>query len=217
MFRVVLIEHGYASIEVERRIIEEAGAELLDADKLPLRKALDLCRDADAVLSGRIEVPAEMIRQFRKCKIIVRYGVGTDNVDVKAATEANIMVGHVAVYCIDEVSSHAIALLLACVRNIVGIHKRLEQGSWHEHRTEGIHRIAGKIVGIVGLGNIGRAVARKLSGWDVKLLATDPFVEPDRAHALGVELVDFETLCRRSHFIALHCPLLPETHHLIDA
>jgi D-3-phosphoglycerate dehydrogenase len=217
MFRVVLIEHGYASIEVERRIIEEAGAELIDADKLPFSKALELCRDADAVLFRRIEVPAQMIRQFHKCKIIVRYGVGTDNVDVKAATEANIMVGHVALYCVDEVSSHAIALLLACARNIIGIHKRVEQGSWNVHRTEPIYRITGKIVGIVGLGNIGRAVARKLSGWDVTLLATDPFVEPERARALGIELVDFETLCRRSHFITLHCPLLPETRHLINA
>jgi D-3-phosphoglycerate dehydrogenase len=217
MFRVVLIEHGYASIEVERRIIEQAGAELIDADKLPIAKALELCREADAILFRRIEVPAEMIRQFRKCKIIVRYGVGTDNVDIKAATEASIMVGHVPVYCIDEVSSHAMALLLACARNIVGIHRRLEQGSWHEHRTEGLHRIAGKTVGIVGLGNIGRAVARKLSGWNLTLLATDPFVEPERARDLGVQLVDFETLCRRSHFITLHCPLLPETRHLISA
>lgn len=217
MFRVVLIEHGYASIEVERRIIEDAGAELIDADKLPFHKALELCRDADAILFRRIEVPAEMIRQFRKCKIILRYGVGTDNVDIKAATEANIMVGHVAVYCIDEVSSHALALLLACARNIVGIHKRLEDGSWHEHRTEGIHRIAGKTVGIVGLGSIGRSVARKLSGWNLTLLATDPFAEPERARDLGVQLVDFETLCRRSHFITLHCPLLPETRHLINA
>jgi len=187
MFRVVLIEHGYASIDVERRIIADAGGELIDADKLPFEKALESCRDADAVLFRRIEVPAEMIRQFRKCQIIVRYGVGTDNVDVKAATNAKIMVGHVAVYCVDEVSSHAIALLLACARNIVG------------------------------LGNIGRAVARKLSGWGLRLLATDPFVDPEQAREAGVEVVDFETLCRHSHFITLHCPLLPETRHLIDA
>jgi D-3-phosphoglycerate dehydrogenase len=217
MFRVVLIEHGYASIDVERRIIADAGGELIDADKLPFEKAIELCRDADAVLFRRIEVPAEMIRQFRKCQIIVRYGVGTDNVDVKAATNAKIMVGHVAVYCIDEVSSHAIALLLACARNIVGIHKRVEQGSWNVHRHEPIHRMAGKTVGIVGLGNIGRAMARKLSGWGLRLLASDPFVEPEQAREAGVELVDFETLCRGSHFITLHCPLLPETRHLIDA
>jgi D-3-phosphoglycerate dehydrogenase len=217
MFRVVLIEHGYASTEVERRIIEGAGGEFIDAEQMPLSKALELCRDADGILFRRIDVTREMIRQFRKCKAIVRYGVGTDNVDLKAATEANIIVGHVPAYCVDEVSSHAIALMLACARKIVSTHKRMEQGSWDVHREDPIYRIAGKTVGIVGLGTIGRAVARKLTGWDVELLATDPFVEEDRARELGVRLVDFETLLRRSHFVMLHVPLLPETRHLINA
>jgi len=217
MFRVVLIEHGYASIQVERAIIEKAGGELVDADELPLGKALELCREADGVLFRRIEMTAAMIRQFRKCRIIVRYGIGTDNVDVAAATEASIMVGHVPSYCIDEVSTHAIALLLGCARKIVSTHKRMEQGSWDVHRDDPIFRMAGKSVGIVGLGNIGRAVAQKLGGWKVKLLASDPFVARERAQELGVDLVDFETLCRSSDFITLHCPLLPETRHLINA
>jgi D-3-phosphoglycerate dehydrogenase / 2-oxoglutarate reductase len=217
MFRVVLIEHGYASIGVERGIIEKAGGELVDADKLPLGKALELCRDADGVLFRRIEMTGEMIRQFRKCRIIVRYGIGTDNVDVAAATEANIIVGHVPSYCIDEVSAHAIALLLAWARKIVSTYKRMEQGGWDVHRGDPVFRLAGKTVGIVGLGNIGRSVARKLGGWNVKLIASDPFVAAEKARDLGVELVDFETLCRSSDFITLHCPLLPETRHLINA
>lgn len=217
MFRVVLIEHGYASIEVERRIIERAGGELIDADELPLHKALELCRDADAVLFRRIDITGEMIRQFRKCRIILRYGIGTDNVDVRAATDANIIVGHVPSYCIDEVSTHAIALLLACARKVVTTHKRMETGHWDVHRDDPISRLAGQAVGIVGLGNIGRAVARKLGGWGLKLRASDPFVSPEIARQLGVELIDFEALCRSSDFITLHCPLLPETRHLINA
>jgi len=217
MFRVVLIEHGYASIEVERAIIEKTGGELVDADKLSLSQALELCREADGVLFRRIDMTGDMIRQFRKCRIIVRYGIGTDNVDVVAATEANIIVGHVPSYCIDEVSTHAIALLLACARKIVSTHKRMEQGSWDVHRSDPMFRLTGKTVGIVGLGNIGRAVVRKLGGWNMKLLAYDPFVAPEKAGELGVELVDFETLCRSSDFVTLHCPLLPETRHLINA
>jgi D-3-phosphoglycerate dehydrogenase len=159
----------------------------------------------------------DMIRQFRKCRIIVRYGIGTDNVDIDTATEANIIVGHVPSYCIDEVSTHAIALLLACARKILPTHKRMEQGSWDVHRDDPIFRLAGKTVGIVGLGNIGRSVARKLSGWNMQLLACDPFVGPEKARELGVALVDLEALCRSSDFITLHCPLLPETRHLINA
>ncbi|MCI0744745.1 MAG: C-terminal binding protein [Verrucomicrobia subdivision 3 bacterium] len=216
MFRVVLIEHGYASIEVERRIIENAGGEFIDADRLPLAKALELCEEADGILFRRIDVTGEMIRRFRKCKIIVRYGVGTDNVDVKAATDAGIIVGHVPGYCIDEVSSHAVALLLACARKIVVTHKKMEQGGWDVHRNDPIYRMEGKTLGIIGLGQIGRAVARKLSSWDLKPIAHDPFVEPDVAGALGVELASFETVCRQSDYITLHAPLLPETRDLIN-
>ena len=217
MFRVVLIEHNYASTEVERRIIEGAGGEFVDAERLPLSKALELCREAEGILFRRIPVTREMIREFRKCRVIVRYGVGTDNVDTQAATEAEIIVGHVPAYCVDEVSSHAIALMLACARKIVATHKRVEQGAWEVHREDPIYRVAGKTVGLVGLGTIGRAVARKLGGWNVELLAADPFIEAERARECGVTLVDFETLCRRSHFVMLHLPLLPETRHLLNA
>jgi D-3-phosphoglycerate dehydrogenase / 2-oxoglutarate reductase len=217
MFRVVLIEHGYASTETERRIIEGAGGEFIDAEQWPPSKALEFCRDADGILFRRIAVTREMMTQWPRCKVIVRYGVGTDNVDLEAATEANMIVGHVPAYCVDEVSSHAIALMLACARKIVATHQRVEQGSWDVHRDDPIYRIAGKTVGIVGLGTIGKAVARKLSGWDLSILAADPYIEPRQAHELGVELVDFETLCRRSHFITLHAPLLPETRCLVNA
>lgn len=214
-FKVVLIEHGYASTECERRIVESAGGEFIDAEKLPLSEALKLCADAEGILCRRLQVTAEMIRGFRKCRAIVRYGVGTDNVDIQAATEAGIIVGHVPAYCLDEVSTHAITLLLACVRRVTSTQRKMEAGGWDVHREEPIWRLASRTLGLVGLGNIGRTVARKLGGWNVKLLASDPFVEPAVATALGVKLVDFETLCRESDFISLHCPLLPETRHLI--
>jgi D-3-phosphoglycerate dehydrogenase / 2-oxoglutarate reductase len=216
-YRVVLIEHGYATTQYERDIIEAAGGEFIDAETLPLEEALKLCEAADGIMFRRIDVTAEMLRRFRRCKIICRYGVGTDNVDIRAATQAGIIVGHVPLYCVDEVSTHAMALLLACVRKIVPTHQRMERGAWDVHRELPLFRLAGKTVGIVGLGNIGRAVARKLQGWNVRLLATDPFVEPNAAEAPGVNLVNLEMLCHESDVVSLHCPLLPETHHLINA
>jgi len=213
-FKVVLVEHGYATIKNERQLIESAGGEFLDAEKLPLAEALRRCDDADGIFCRRLEVTRAMIKGFRRCKIILRYGVGTDNEDVDAATAAGIMVGHVPAYCVDEVSVHALALLLACVRHIVGTHQKMEQGDWDVHRGEPIYRMAGRTLGLVGLGNIGRAVARKLGGWGLRLLATDPFVDPARAAEVGVKLVELETLCRESDYISLHCPLLPETRGL---
>jgi len=215
-FKVVLIEHGYATTECERQIVESAGGEFIDAEKFPLEEALRLCEEAEGIFCRRLEVTAALIKRFRCCKIVVRYGVGTDNVDVNAATEAGIIVGHVPAYCVDEVSAHAIALLLACARHIIPTHLKMGRGEWDVHRGEPIYRMEGRTLGLVGLGNIGQSMARKLRGWGLKLLATDPFVDAARADALGVKLVDLETLCRQSDYVSLHCPLLPETRHLID-
>jgi D-3-phosphoglycerate dehydrogenase len=209
-FKVVLMEHGYSTTEYERNIIASAGGEFIDANDLALEKALTLCEEADAVMLRRIQVTAELIRRFRRCKIILRYGVGTDNVDVQAATEAGIIVGHVPSYCLDEVSSHAIGLLLACVRRIVRTHQKMERGDWDVHRNDPIWRMAGKTFGLVGFGQIAQTVARKLAGWDMHIIASDPFAETDR-----VRLVDLDTLCRESDYISIHAPLLPETRHLI--
>jgi len=215
-FKVVLLEHGYSGIQCERQIVEQAGGEFIDADSLDLERALTLCEDAEAVLVRRLVISRTLIQRFRRCKIVLRYGVGTDNVDVKAATEAGIIVGHVPSYCLDEVSSHAIGLLLACVRQIVSTDQKMRRGEWDVHRNDPVWRTSGKTVGLLGFGQIGQAVARKLSGWGMRLLATDPFVAPASADALNVKLVDLQTLCRESDYISVHTPLLPETRHVIS-
>jgi D-3-phosphoglycerate dehydrogenase len=138
-------------------------------------------------------------------------------VDEKAATSAGIIVGHVPVYCVDEVSTHAIAMLLNSVRRIRPTQMKMEQGEWDVHRNDPIYRLEGKTLGLIGLGNIGRAVARKLSAWEIRLMAFDPYADAGQASMMDVDLVDLDTLCRNSDLISIHCPLLPETRHLIDA
>jgi len=214
-FKVVLLKHGYASAEPERQIVTAAGGEFVDADGLSETEGLRACETADGILVRWERITPDLIKRWRRCKVIVRYGVGYDNVDVRAATEANIIVSHVPNYCIDEVSTHAIALLLACVRNVVGKHGKMQRGAWDFNPVEPLYRMAGKTLGLVGLGNIGQGVARKMNGWGLTLLATDPFLEKDVAASLGVSLVDFDTLLRRSDYISLHLPLLPETRGLI--
>jgi D-3-phosphoglycerate dehydrogenase len=217
-FKAVLIEHGYSSSQIERGIVEAAGGEFIDASERPLEEAVRLCEDAEGVMLRRIDVPADMLRRFRRCEILVRYGVGTDNVDIAAATAQNIIVGHIPDYGMDEVSTHAIALLLDGVRRITETHQKMSgTAAWDVHREQPLWRIAGRTLGIVGLGAIGQTVARKMAGWNVRLLAADPFVEPEQVAALNVKLVDLDTLLRESDFVTLHCPLLPETKHLINA
>jgi D-3-phosphoglycerate dehydrogenase / 2-oxoglutarate reductase len=214
-FRAVLIEHGYSTTRYERDIIEAAGGELIDADHLPLSRALELCEEADGIFCRRLLVPAELLDRFRRCRVIMRYGVGTDNIDVDAATARGIIVGHVPSYGTDEVSSHAVALFLACARRVVSTDRRLRTGGWDVRRGETIRRVAGQTFAVVGLGAIGRAVVRKLQGWGMRIIAADPFADARRAAELNVELLDLETVCREADVISLHCPLLPETHHLI--
>jgi D-3-phosphoglycerate dehydrogenase len=214
-FRVVLVEHGYSDRHYERDAIAAAGGELVDAENRPLDEALELCRAADGILLRRTELTAGMIRNFGRCRIIVRYGIGTDNIDVAAATDAGIIVGNVPDYCLDEVSTHAIALLLGCVRNLCGTHARMTEGDWDIRRPAPVFQMEGRTLGLVGLGQIGSKVARKMGPWGMKILATDPFVEHSHARDLGVKLVDLESLLGQSDYLSLHVPLLPETHHLI--
>ena len=216
-FRAVLIEHSYPSSRYEHDIIAAAGGEFIDCRDRPVEAGVELCAQADGILLQRVEVTAEMIKGFARCKVIVRYGVGTDNVDVDAATEAGIIVANVPDYCIDEVSTHAVALLLCCVRDVVNTHAKMVDGAWDTHTPTPVSRVHGRTLGLVGFGQIGRAVARKLAPWGLRILATDPFVEPELAAARNVRLVDLPTLCAESDYISLHVPLLPETRHLIGA
>lgn len=214
-FRVVLIEHGYAERTLERGIITAAGGEFIDAESLPRPEALRLCESADVVMLRRITVTSQMLSAWRRCKLVIRYGVGTDNIDVSAATRLGIMVGHVPTYCVDEVATHALALLLACIRNVPWTHQRMREGAWDVTRTAPIFRMEGRTLGIVGLGQIGSRLARLVQSWGLTVLATDPWIEPQHARELDVRLVSLEELCGRSDYISLHVPLLPETHHLI--
>jgi D-3-phosphoglycerate dehydrogenase len=215
-FTVVLFEHGYGSTRFENDVIARAGGQFIDASDQPLEQALRLCERADGILVRRLQFTRPLLSQLRCCKVMVRYGVGFDNIDLDAATDAGIIVSHVPVYCVDEVSNHAIGLLLACVRHLVSTHQKLERGAWDVNRSDPVFRTAGRTLGLAGLGNLGRAVARKMAAWDLRLIAFDPYVDPAKAQALGVTLVDFDTLCRESDYLSLHVPLLTETRHLID-
>ena len=215
-FKAVFVEHDYASVEPDRSIIEAAGAEFVDADRYPREDAWALCADADAVMVRRMTVTREMISRLRKCQVLVRYGIGVDIVNLEAATERGIIVSHVPTYCQDEVSTQAICLMLACVRRLLPTVDQVRTGGWDVHAKDPVYRLAGKTLGLVGFGTLGQTVARKLQGWDLRILATDPYVDAGVAKGLKVELVPFEKLLQESDIVSLHAPLLPETKHLMN-
>jgi D-3-phosphoglycerate dehydrogenase len=182
------------------------------ADRSQLLAALP---GADAVLiRSATQMDPEAIAAGKQLKVIARAGVGLDNVDVKAATQAGVMVVNAPTSNIVSAAELAVALLLSAARNIVPANLALKNGEWKRSKYNGVE-LSEKTVGIVGLGRIGVLVAQRLSAFGVKLIAYDPYVQPARAAQIGVRLVPLDELMRESDFITVHLPKTPETAGLI--
>ncbi|MCC6793173.1 MAG: C-terminal binding protein [Thermomicrobiales bacterium] len=186
---------------------------------------LEIARGADALLvSSREAITRPVIEQLDRLKVIARYAVGLDHIDLDAAADHGIVVTHYPMYCTNEVADHALALLLALNRRIVQFDRDLRQGAWVTHTHHMDRMLAGPIpplremtVGIIGIGRIGSAVAARLAPFGVHLLAYDPYLSADEVRAAGAEAVSFEEVLQRADIVTLHCPLTPETRGLIDA
>jgi D-3-phosphoglycerate dehydrogenase len=210
-FKVVITDSYHPTLDTELEEFRGLGVDLILAQTKDADEIIATTRDADAIMVQHAEISRKIIERLEKCRIIARYGVGFDNVDVTAATECGIMVSNVPDYCVDEVSSHAIALLMSCSRKIVRLSNSIKAGQWTYMVAEPIYKLTGQTLGIVGLGRIGSATARKGLGLGLKVQAYDPYVfETD----LDVEFVDLEPLLQTSDFVSVHAPLTDETYHI---
>jgi D-3-phosphoglycerate dehydrogenase / 2-oxoglutarate reductase len=178
---------------------------------------LEVARDAEGVLVTYAKLPGELLRQLQRCKVIGRFGLGVDNIDIKAAAALNIAVTYVPDYCLREVSDHTMALVLALARKVPFSNGLVQQGRWEMPAVVPIRRLEGQILGLVGLGNIPRRVAPKAKAFGFKVLAHDPYVSTAIARELGVELVSFERLLEMSDYISVHAPLTAQTRGLFNA
>ena len=211
-FKVVITDSYHPTLDAEREEIQKINADLiLEQTKGDEDRIMEVTRDADALMVQHAQITRRVIENLEKCRIIARYGVGFDNVDTIAATECGVMVSNVPDYCIDEVSSHAISLLMQCSRKIVLLSNAIKAGQWAYKIAEPIYKLMGQNLGIVGLGRIGSAAARKGLGLGLKVQVYDPYVSDTD---LDVDFVDFGQLLRTSDFISLHAPLTDETHHM---
>ena len=199
----------------ERELLEPA-AELVTA-AVDTRAALAAAvRDVDAVMLGLQRCDAPLIAGMRRCRIICRYGIGYDNIDVDAATAAGIWVARVPDYGWEDVSDHAVALLLACARDLAAYDRRARAG--RPGRPRPLYRMRGRTGGLIGCGGIGRAVLRKLGGFGLaRVLVHDPYLTAAQIAAAGGAACGLETLLREADFVSLHVPLSEETRHLIGA
>jgi D-3-phosphoglycerate dehydrogenase len=217
MLLVAVADSVFPNLDPAREVLSTIGAELRLAEKPTPDGIVQVARGADAVLVTYAKISADMIRQMPRCRIIARFGIGVDNVDIAAATEAGIVVTRVPDYCIDEVSDHTLALLLALVRKIPFANSRAHAGRWEMSAVVPIHRLRGTVIGLAGFGRIPQLVAPKAKAFGLNVVTYDPYVAQDVTTSAGVERVDFAELVKVSDYISIHTPLIPETQGLFNA
>jgi D-3-phosphoglycerate dehydrogenase / 2-oxoglutarate reductase len=214
--RVVVTDHVFADLEIERALLEPLGAELIEAPATDEGTLSGLARTADALLVCYAPVPRAVVDAAAEggVRVISRYGIGYDNVDVEAASEHGILVTNVPDYCLDEVADHTVALLLAAARGVVQASELVRGGGWSVPQT-GIHSLAGRQLTLIGLGRIGAKVATRALAFGLRVVAFDPFVaEPP---VPGIELAaSLEEALGAADFVSLHVPMSVENHHLIS-
>jgi len=216
-FKVAVADSVFPNLDPAREVLSSIGAEIQLAPEPTADAIMTLAKDADGVLVTYAKITADMIRQMTKCRIISRFGIGVDNVDIPVATEKGIVVTKVPDYCIDEVSDHAMALLLSAVRKIPMGTEQVHSGIWKMPNFVPIHRLRGSVLGLAGFGRIPQLVAPKAQAFGMKVIAFDPYLPKDVFTKAGVEQVDFPTLLKRSDYISVHSPLTPETKGLFNA
>ena len=214
MTTVLIAHNSFPDFALEESAFAAVGARVVVCDSLDTPEAIAAARDADAIMVTIQPVTAELIATLRRCKIISRVGTGLDAIDIAAASEAGVWVANVADYAIDEVSTHAMALLLNHARRLPQMRVSVESGSWYDAAIiEPAPRLTGQVLGIIGYGRIGRSAANKAAGFGLEVIVCDPYVD----RATGVELVELDTLLSRADFVSLHTPLTDVSRHIINA
>ena len=214
-FVVAVTDYVFPSLEPEQHVLAPLGVELRPAQCQSEEEIIELTKGVDAVLNCYAKMTTRVIEKLDRCKIISRYGIGVDNVDLVAATRAKILVTNVPDYCVDEVSDHALGLLLALARRIATADGAVKVGTWDIVAHAGIRRLRGQTLGLLGFGKIAKALASKVQPLGMKVLVYDPYLEAELIARHGVQAVDLDTLLRESDTVSIHVPLSPETRNLI--
>ena len=216
-FKVVILDHRYDHYIQEKDVLAEIGVTpeiYYPADEAD---AVEMLQDADAVICNLYHLTRAVIEKMEKCRVISRYGVGYDNVDVAAATEKDIVVCNVPDYSMEDASEHALALLFNCTRKIAYRDRKIREGRWNLHNDQPCFRMAGRTLGVIGFGHIGSTLVRKIGGFGFsEILINSPNTDPALIGVAGGRKTDFDELLRRSDYISIHCPLKEDTRGMFD-
>ena len=216
-FRVVITDHGFPNLRHEEDVITAAGGELVVAQCKTPEEVLAASRDADALLVQWAPVNAAVIAELARCKVIVRYGIGYDNVDIAAAKARGIPVCNVPDYGVHEVAEHAVSMAVALARQLPSIDARLRAGTWKITPERQMPSLREMTFATAGFGRIARSAHHMIRGFGGKRIAYDPFVPADVMAMEGVEKVEIDDLFTRADLVSLHLPLTAETKHFVNA
>ena len=214
MQNVLITDYEYENVDIEQRLFDNAGIRLTAAHCRTTEDLLKQVPDMDGIITQYCNISREVIAAMKHCRIIIKYGIGINNIDVEAATEKGIYVCNIPDYGIDEVSNQAIAFLFALARKLYVTNQDLRKGIWDYTKLVPVYRLSEACV--VGFGRMGQAVARKLQPFGVRLLAYDTCFSENAAKELHVEPASLEQLVKESDYITLHCPAAEENTGLFN-
>lgn len=213
-YRIAVTDHVFPNLDPEREVLGELDAELVSGQCKSREEAIELVRGADAVLNCYFKpVDGDVMDAMPNCRVIVRYGIGVDSIDVQAATARGIMVANVPDYCIEEVSDQAVAMMLSLVRKLPVADSGVRSGDWQLGRLKPLKRMSALTVGIIGMGRIGRAIASKTAAFGSKIIFFDPYCKDAGTTARSVDL---DTLCAESDAVIVQAPATADTYHLLN-
>ncbi len=217
MPKVAITDYTFPSLDVETAILEPLGAQIVAwKEKRTAAELPELVADADCIITQFAPVDASVISTLERARVIVRYGIGVDNVDLDAARQRGIPVCNVPDYCIDEVADHTLAFILGATRQVVANSNAVASGNWGlAVPLTHMRRLADLTVGVVGFGRIGREVARRLLSFKCRVLVADPVVAPAEIAQLGCVAASLDELWASADIVSLHCPATSHTRGLI--
>lgn len=217
-FKVYISDYDYPDNEIEKSILEPIGAEIIGLKDKTGKHLIELASDADAILQQYAVIDRNTIEHLKNCKIIARYGIGTDILDVKACYEYNIVVTNVPEYCLDEVAEQAISMSFMLLRNLPFYNAKVHQGSyqWQDWHTP-IPRFRNATYAFIGFGRIAQNAARKLHAFGFDMIAYDPYVSESFMATYGVRKGDLKETLSCANVVSIFAPHTPQTHHIINA
>ena len=215
--RILITDIAWPDLDIEREVLAAVDGEIMLAGGGTPEEIIALAPQADAILTCWKDVPAEALDIAPNCRVVSRYGIGLDNIPIDSATELGMLVTNVPDFCLEEVSDHVMALLLTTARQLFPLARTPDRSGWTRDTPRPIPRVRGQTLGLIGFGNIARALVAKALGFGLRVIAFTPRLRAEDAPE-GVEVTnDLSVLLAASDYVSIHCPLSDETAHLIDA